>query len=115
MLWMRGRAERDSYANDSVHVQFDNVLSAQTGTTGSVVVNLEDGPDTGLSGWGWQDTGYGAGVLGAPIVFIRTGLQTMRIQTARTALMIDQIVLSPDQFLTTSPGALTNDTTVVSK
>jgi hypothetical protein len=112
-LWLRGRAERDTYSNDSVHVQFSAVASALIGTTGSVVVNLEEDANAGVAGWGWQDNGWGTNVLGAPIVFAETGLQTMRIQNREDGLMIDQIVLSPEQFLTVSPGVLKNDTTIL--
>ena len=112
-LWMRGRAETNAYSNDSVHVQFDGVPAALIGTTTSMVVNLEDAGGAGVSGWGWQDNGYGAGVLGPLVVFTRTGLQTMRIQNREDGLMIDQIVLSPAQYLTTAPGALKNDTTIL--
>ena len=114
-LWLRGKAERNSYANDSVHVQFDAVSSALIGTTGSMVVNLEDDATLGVSGWGWQDNGWGVDVLGPEVVFTRTGLQTMRIQNREDGLMIDQIVLSPEQFLMTSPGLLKNDTTILSQ
>jgi hypothetical protein len=112
-LWMRGRAEGNSYSNDSVHVQFSGVPTALIGTTGSMVVNLEDDANAGIAGWGWQDNGWGTAVLGPPIVFGETGLQTMRIQNREDGLMIDQIVLSPEQFLTTSPGALKEDTTTL--
>jgi hypothetical protein len=112
-LWLRGRAERDTYTNDSVHVQFSGVASAQIGTTGSVVVNLEEDANAGVAGWGWQDNGWGTNVLGPPIVFAETGLQTMRLQNREDGLMIDQIVLSPEQFLTISPGVLKNDTTIL--
>jgi hypothetical protein len=112
-LWVRGKAERNSYSNDSVHVQFDAVASALIGTTTSMVVNLEDDAAKGVSGWGWQDNGYGVGVLGPEVVFTRTGLQTMRFQNREDGLMIDQIVLSPAQFLTASPGELKNDTTIL--
>ncbi len=112
-LWMRGRAERNSYSNDSVFVQFDGVSSALIGTTSSMSVNLEDDANAGLSGWGWQDNSYGVGVVAAPVVFTGTGLQTIRIQNREDGLIIDQVVLSPAQFLTTSPGTLKNDTTIL--
>ncbi len=112
-LWMRGRAEKNSYENDSVHVQFDGVPAALIGTTTSMLVNLEDDGGVGVSGWGWQDNGYGAGKLGPLVVFTRTGLQTMRVQNREDGLMIDQIVLSPGLYLTTAPGALKNDTTIL--
>ena len=45
-------------------------------------------------------------VLGAHVVFDQTGLQTLRIQPREDGLYIDQIVLSPQQYLTHSPGTL---------
>ena len=114
-LWVRGRAERNSYSNDSVHVQFDGVASALIGTTKSMVVNLEDDASVGVAGWGWQDNGYGAGVLGPEVVFTQTGLQTIRFQNREDGLVIDQVVLSPEQFLTGAPGALKHDATILTR
>lgn len=116
-LWLRGRADRDSYANDSVFVQFNGSVNdagapvARIGTTDALVVNLEDCSGCGVSGWGWQDTGYGAGVLGPLVTFQSAGTQTIRIQTREDGLRIDQIVLSAEKYLTTAPGALKNDCT----
>ena len=67
----------------------------------------------GLSGWGWQDNGYGAGVMGPDIYFATTGRHTIRVQVREDGLGIDQIVLSPGTYLTKSPGALKSDTTIV--
>jgi hypothetical protein len=118
-LWLRGRAEKDNWANDSVFVQFTNSVNAtgsaawRIGTTDSQTVNLEDYANTGLSGWGWQDAGYGAGVLGPVVTFSSTGTQTVRIQTREDGFRIDQVVLSSAKYLTTPPGALKNDTTIL--
>ncbi len=114
-LWLRGRAEWNDPANDSVHVQFDGVAGARIGSSQSLFVNLEDAALAGIGGWGWQDTGYGAGVLGTPIVFERTGLQTIRLQPREDGLLIDQVILSPARFLGTAPGTLTGDATIVGK
>ena len=63
-----------------------------------------------------QDAGgYGAGVSGPPIYFKTTGPQRIRVQVREDGLAIDQIVLSPDTYLTTSPGATKNDITILSK
>jgi hypothetical protein len=114
-LWLRGRAERNDYANDSAFVQFDGVATARIGTTGSLTVNLEDGPTAGVNKYGWQDDGYGIGVLGVPVVFEQTGVQTIRIQPREDGLLIDQIVLSPEKYLTVSPGLLKDDTTILAR
>ncbi len=118
-LWLRGRAEGDNWANDSVHAQFSGSVDAggaplaRIGTTGSLVVNLEDCSHCGESGWGWQDTGYGAGVLGPAVYFAAPGTQTLRIQVREDGLAIDQIVLSPSTYLYSSPGALKDDATIL--
>jgi exonuclease III len=118
-LWIRGRADRDSWANDSVFVQFSGSIAAdgtpidRIGTAQAATINLEDGVNVGVAGWGWQDTGYGVGVLGPVIRFAASGVQTIRIQTREDGLRIDQIVLSSGTYLTRAPGALKNDTTIL--
>jgi hypothetical protein len=118
-LWMRGRAASDTWTNDSVYVQFSgsvdlsNGAIARVGTTSAYTVNLEDAAGAGVAGWGWQDDGYGAGVLGSAISFAASGPQTIRIQTREDGFRFDQIVLSSAQFLTTAPGSLKNDRTIL--
>ncbi|MEN3339386.1 MAG: mitochondrial cardiolipin hydrolase [Acidobacteriota bacterium] len=116
-LWIRGRAEGNVYTNDSVFVQFSNSVTSsgsatmRIGTTSAAQYNLEDCSGCGLSGWGWQDNGWGSGVMGAKIYFNTTGSQTLRIQAREDGLSIDQIILSPSSttFLNASPGLLKND------
>ena len=118
-LWIRGKADRDSYNNDSAFVQFSGSVTAagaptfRIGTTSSTTYVLEECGGCHPSGWGWQDNGYGAGVLGPLIYFATTGPQTIRIQTREDGLSIDHIVLSPDRWLTSAPGAVRNDATIV--
>jgi hypothetical protein len=120
-LWIRGKADSNHYANDSVFAQFSSAVDAagaaiyRIGTTQAAEVNLEDCSGCGISGWGWQDNGWGTGVMGPVIYFAATGPQTIRIQQREDGLSIDQIVLSPSTWLSTSPGALKNDTTVIGK
>jgi endonuclease/exonuclease/phosphatase family metal-dependent hydrolase len=108
-LWVHGRADSNYWANDSVHVQFSGSVNAsgaaayRIGTTSSAQVNLEDCADCGLSGWMWQDNGYGSGVLGPAIYFAADGTQTIRVQTREDGLQIDQIVLSPQVYLNVQP------------
>ncbi len=119
-LWIRGRAEGNLAANDSAFVQFSgSVTSAGTATyrinsTSAAEYNLENCSGCGLSGWGWQDNGWGFNVDGPRIYFATTGPQTLRIQTREDGLSIDQIILSPSpaSFLSASPGALKNDTRI---
>ena len=118
-LWIRGRADNNGWANDSVFAQFDRSVNAsgtaqfRIGTTAATEVNVEDCSGCGLSGWGWQDNGWGVGVRGPLIYFAGNGVQRLRIQTREDGLSIDQIVLSPDRYLTASPGALKNDNTIL--
>jgi hypothetical protein len=118
-LWMRGKAQNNSWANDSVFVQFSNSVDAagapvyRIGTTSATTVNLEDAANVGVSGWGWQDNGYGVNVLGPLVYFATTGTQTIRVQVREDGYNFDQIVLSSQKYLTTAPGALKNDTTIL--
>jgi hypothetical protein len=118
-IWIRAKAQDDFWGNDSVWVQFsDSVNSSgaaafRIGTTTGTEINLEDCSGCGLSGWGWQDNGWGVGVLGPQIFFQTTGTHTIRIQGREDGISIDQIVISPSTYLFTSPGALKNDNTVL--
>jgi len=118
-LWMRGKADSNSWANDSVFVQFNQSVTSsgaatwRLGTTSAAEVNLEDCNGCGVSGWGWQDNGYGTNVLGPLVYFSATGPQTLRVQTREDGFAIDQIVLSPAAYLSKSPGAPKNDTRIL--
>ena len=118
-LWIRAKAQNDFWGNDSIWVQFsDSVNSSgaqlyRIGTTSGTEINLEDCSGCGLSGWGWQDNGWGVGVMGPQIYFQSTGTHTIRVQTREDGLSIDQIVLSPLTYLHNSPGALKNDNTIL--
>ena len=120
-LWIRGKAQSDFWGNDSVFVQFSgSVTSSQSaqyriGTTSATEMNLEDCSGCGIQGWGWQDNGWGVGVMGPQVYFQTTGQQTLRVQVREDGLSIDQIVLSPTTYLNSSPGALRNDTTILPK
>lgn len=117
-LWMRGKAASNSYTNDSVWVQFsDSVTSSGTptwriGTTSAVSVIIEDCSGCSLSNWGWNDTGYGAGVLGPVVYFATSGAHTLKVQVREDGLSIDQIILSPDTFMNTRPGSAIADGTI---
>jgi hypothetical protein len=111
-VWVRGKADSDNYANDSVFVQFSDVTTNRIGTTAAAEMNLEDCSGCRVAGWGWQDNGYGANVLGPNVMFTTSGVHTIRIQVREDGLSIDQIILSPEKFLTQPPGALKNDANV---
>ena len=120
-LWIRGKAEGDMWENDSAHIQFSGTVDAQgnpvyrIGTTTSAEFNLESCRGCGVAGWGWEDNGWGAGVLGPVLYFATTGPQRIRLQTREDGVSFDQIVLSADRFLTAAPGQDKYDTTVLSK
>ena len=71
-LWVRMKAQNDSWANDSIFVQFEGgaQVSTQTryaiGTTDALDINLEECSGCGLSGWGWRDERWGATRTSAP-------------------------------------------------
>jgi hypothetical protein len=104
-----------------VFVQFSGAVAQNgaalygIGTTAAAEVNLEEGPSAGVSGWGWQDNGYGVGVLGPLVYFATTGTQTIRIQQREDGMSVDQIVLSPSRFLNGAPGLHKNDETILPK
>jgi hypothetical protein len=116
-LWMRGKADKNNWANDSVFVQFSGAVDARgvalyrNGTTAATSVSIEDGLNAGVAGWGWADNSYDT--LAAPLFFAATGPQTIRVQVREDGLSLDQIVLSSSSYLTKAPGATKNDTTIL--
>jgi hypothetical protein len=118
-LWIRGKAQNNSWGNDSVFVQFSGAVTSsgtarwRIGTTSATEWNLEDCSGCGISGWGWQDNGWGTGVMGPVVYFATTGTQRIRIQPREDGVSIDQIVLSPATYLNAAPGALKNDSTIL--
>ena len=118
-LWVRGKAVSNSWSNDSVWVQFNDSVSQagaplyQIGTASATSVTIEDCSSCGLSGWGWNDNAIGAGVLGPQIFFSTSGEHTIRVQVREDGLSVDQIVLSRDLFLNSSPGLTKDDGTLL--
>lgn len=116
-FWLHMRAVGDSYSNDSVWVQFSGATTAagsplyRIGTTSAMGVVLEEGYGAGISGWGWNDSGYGT--LGDPIYFATSGPQTVRIQQREDGVRIDQIVISAERYLNDAPGTARQDHTVI--
>jgi hypothetical protein len=119
-LWVRLRADRNNYANDSIWVQFTGAVDATgkpvapVGTTQGLVVNLEECSGCGVSGWGWEDDRWGGrNVNGMLLRFPEGGFQKVRIQVREDGVSVDQIVLSAEKYLTSRPGTVKNDTTVL--
>jgi len=118
-VWMRGKADANGWANDSVYVQYSGSIDAtgasayRIGTTSARTLSIEQGTNAGLAGWGWSDEAWDA--LAEPISFATSGAQTIRVQVREDGLSLDQIVLSAVTYLTAAPGAAKNDTTILSR
>ena len=115
-VWIRMRAQKNSVLNDSVHMQFTDTVNnyARIGTTSSAQFALQAGPGgPAPSSWGWTDNGWGS--LGAHVRFLTAGTHTLRIQQSEDGAIIDQIVISPDIYLSARPGSTVNDATVLPK
>ena len=116
-LWIRGKAESDYFANDSVFVQFSGSVNAygsyayRIGSTDATIVSIEQGSGYGLGGWGWTDNGWDS--MGPLVYFATTGPQTMRVQRREDGVSIDQIVLSASNYLSSAPGAAKYDSTIL--
>jgi endo-1,3-1,4-beta-glycanase ExoK len=116
-LWIRGKAAENSTSNDSVFVQFsDSVTSSgsainRIGTTSGMTVILQPCTTSRVRGWGWTDNGWCS--VGANVYFQNTGIHSIRIQVRQEGLSIDQIVLSPQTYLSAAPGKTFNDTTIL--
>jgi hypothetical protein len=120
-LWIRGQADANSPANDSVFVQFSGSVTStgsgiyRIGTTSATRYILEECLGCGVSGWGWEDNGYEKGILGPLIYFAAAGPQRIRIQTREDGLSIDQILLLSGSNMNVAPGTTKNDNTIVPK
>ena len=119
-LWVRLRADGNSWANDSVGLQFRGAIDAsgrsyEPGSTSGVEVNLEECSGCGVSGWGWRDEAWGArGAIGTlTLRFPKGGAQHVRFQTREDGVYVDQVVLSAEKYLTTRPGSVKNDATIL--
>jgi len=115
-VWMRLRAENNSYSNDSLSLQFSGATTAQgqsvarIGTADALPIILEWGRDAGVSGWGWTDSVYGG--VAQPLYFAQSGPQKVRIQQRQDGVSWDQLIVSSAAF-TSSPGPSKNDRTFV--
>jgi len=116
-LWVRSKALNNATGNDSAYVQFsDSVNDAgspidRIGTTSAEAVVLQACTGAPESGWGWSDNGWCGS--GKPLYFQTTGTHTLRVQVREDGLSIDQIVLSPQTFLSNAPGQRVTDATVL--
>jgi hypothetical protein len=120
-LWVRGKAEGNSWANDSIWMQFTGATDAsgnpafRVGTTSGLAINLETCSGCGVSGWGWRDERWGPTLNSEPLLlrFPQGGVQYILIQSREDGMSVDQIILSAEKFRTTAPGSAKNDNTIV--
>ena len=118
-VWVRSRATGDSWANDSMFMQFSGRVNEngqalhRIGSTSGATIFLEDSGGAGVSGWGWNDEVYGT--ASSLVYFATSGLQTLRIQQREDGVAWDQIVISAGTYRSSAPGPLKNDTTIVSR
>ena len=114
-LWLRLKAQGNSMLNNSVSVQFEDAVDQYgsplypIGSTQGAEIVLQD-PSGTLNGWGWEDNGFGAPAT--LIYFTSTGPHRLRVQQRADGAMVDQIILSPDAFLSAVPGGTLNDATI---
>jgi hypothetical protein len=119
-LWLRLKAERNYWANDSVWVQFSDSVNAsgepiaRIGSSAGLDVNLEECSGCGIDGWGWRDEGWGASPppRGVAVYFAASGTHTLRVQTREDGVSFDQIVISADAYLHAPPGPAKRDDTI---
>jgi hypothetical protein len=119
-LWLRMRAQNNSKWNDAVWVQFSaaHVNGAPIyplNSASGLLINLATDALAGsLNGWGWQNGAYWFSQP-ATVTFTGSGPHTLRIQVREDGVQIDQIVLSPNTYLSVPPGPPTNDSTILRK
>jgi endonuclease/exonuclease/phosphatase family metal-dependent hydrolase len=119
-VWVRLQAGGGSKYNDSVWLQFSDAVDGngnavlRIGSTAALLVNGQSCDGCALSGWGWLDGAYWL-QQARTIRFATSGTHTLRIQTREDGVQLDQIVISPAAFLSSPPGAVINDSIVVSK
>jgi hypothetical protein len=122
-LWIRGRAARNAWKNDSAYVQFSSTIDFsdgprwRIGSDDGLMFSLEPCVNCGVSGWGWNQDGLMPFTnVGELIRFEKEGRQTIRIQTREDGLSIDQVVLSSVSYRgDVRPGAAKRDTIVLEK
>jgi hypothetical protein len=115
-VWLRLRAPAGSKYNDSVFVQFseatdvNGVARYRIGGTDGLFVNLQPCGNCAMAGWGWVGGAYWLSQV-TTLKFPTTGSYVVRVQTREDGVQLDQIVLSPERYLTVAPGPITGDTT----
>jgi endonuclease/exonuclease/phosphatase family metal-dependent hydrolase len=117
-VWLRLRATGESKYNDSVWVQFSDALDRSgnavyaIGSRQALLTNLTTCADCPPARWGWQDGAYWL-QQETLVQFASSGTHRIRVQTREDGVQVDQIVLSPARYLSSAPGPLTSDGTIL--
>jgi hypothetical protein len=118
-IWVRLRATKDKGTNDSAWVQVSDATvggasAYAPGTTSGLAVNLATCNGCAVSGWGWQSGAFWLPAP-APVTFQFGGMHTLRLQPREDGVQIDQVVLSPLDYLDQAPGAPRDDATILER
>ena len=119
-VWVRMRAAGNSKFNDSMFAQFSDATSSTgaslyaLGSANALTLNLQFSNGAKLNGWGWVDGAYWLSQA-STVSFSGTGAHTLRLQTREDGVQIDQVVLSPATYLSSSPGQKSGDSTIIAK
>ena len=117
-LWIHGRAENDSWQNDSVYAQFSDSLDA----SGIGFPHRHHRCDMGQPGGMHRVRRAGLGLAGQRVrqraaISDPTSISPLRahvrFQTREDGFSIGQVVLSAKAYLRTAPGGNINDPTIV--
>jgi hypothetical protein len=119
-VWLRLRAANSNKYNDSVWVQFSDAIANgapayRINSRQGLLVNLATNATAdSVWIWGWANDAYW---LSQPtkVSFATGGMHTIRVQIREDGVHLDQIVLSPVQYMGDAPGSTTNDRTIVPK
>ena len=107
-LWIRMRAQSNSNANDSIHVQFsdsvDARVSRRSGSGRRARPRCCCRMDRAAARRGDGDGPTTAGISWSPSTLRADGAHVVRIQQREDGAEIDQVVLSPVTFASSAPG-----------
>jgi len=82
-------------------------------STVGLLVNLATDSTAGsLNNWGWQNAAYWLSQA-TTVTFATSGTHTLRIQVREDGVQFDQIVLSPGTYVSSPPGPVSGDSTIV--
>lgn len=117
-VWLRMKGKNNSKFNESVWVQFSNATrngspAYRWGTNEGLLVNLENCSGCGIQEWGWQDNAWWLNQ--SPVVTLPEGRQYIYVSIREDGVEFDQIVLSPERYLTSPPGPVKNDNAILAR